>query len=1039
MDEKMLQFLPYFPDISETNFTYNLSRKKEFYDLKSKQTERPFNLKQGSLLNHQLIIKRFVNKATPYAELLLYHGMGTGKTCAAIGVAENFKEFTETNPLRKTLIIVKNQTFVNNFEQEIAHVCTATGYIPFLTEEEKLQPRKIQPLMKTRRRKLINEYYQIETLDSFVSQIKNHSSAYIKKVYSNRLIIIDEVHHLRVQALATKKKNKQSRYNIMFNFLHTVENCRMLLLSGTPMWDNAFEIATIMNLVLPMNEQLPNTVSEFNNTFLVPPVNPRNIKRLVDTFRGRISYLRATTEDIKKQEMGISKPYTKKIIVYPSELSDFQYKHYKKASEQESKTKGKFSIDERNALNFVFPDGSYGMRGFKKYFQISEGKGLTQKTTKKITFKDNSDKKDIRKNLAKYSTKYNTIIQNIINNPKELTFVYSELVTGSGAILFAKVLELFGYRRASGPLNLDRTLPAKRYAIVTTDLSTTASDAVILPLLRTINDPRNKEGDFIQVLIGSEKISEGISLKNFRNVHILTPHWNLSSMDQAAARVTRFRSHVAFQDPNDRYVKIYRHIAVPPVSSDVFVTTDVRIYRLGETKDLKSAQIRRLIKQIAIDCALNYQKNVLPNDLDQSRDCDYRNCNYVCDSFSDKGVIDRKNRRVWTYDIPENQILDNTYDRLYNKDLTSLKLQIIHLFERYFSLSLFSIQQIFSKEPLNFILEALQEIIQNNTLIKDRYGFLCYLKEQSDIYFLDSSLDNVSDYQTSIYTATKYITNYVNLEEINTLNSLTKDNISLDKCSAKSFDLIFAQTSYKSQVVLFEALVSFLQKNKNISPEQKEIKDIIYKKFKNALYSTPSGINFHILYETTPTDIYHSVSAKNIKLSGKMRVYEPIPDRWRNVLNREEEEKYATFLKQEKKEEEKKQLDWEKNPYGIFGKEFKKDGKFRLIRKPNKPTAKTRGMVCKSMKRKDLTEIILSFNVLDDEKYLKSENKGVGKKTMIDLVELKLPENSVHLSKISSFPTEKLIRVYDLTQRDRTFICKMIWQIMKDKNLLLKE
>lgn len=44
-----------------------------------------------SPMTHQKIIKDYVNLYTPYRGLLLYHGLGAGKTCASIGIAEGMK------------------------------------------------------------------------------------------------------------------------------------------------------------------------------------------------------------------------------------------------------------------------------------------------------------------------------------------------------------------------------------------------------------------------------------------------------------------------------------------------------------------------------------------------------------------------------------------------------------------------------------------------------------------------------------------------------------------------------------------------------------------------------------------------------------------------------------------------------------------------------------------------------------------------------------------------------------------------------------
>ena len=44
-----------------------------------------------SLLTHQKIVRDYMNLYTPYRGLLLYHGLGSGKTCTSIAIAEGMK------------------------------------------------------------------------------------------------------------------------------------------------------------------------------------------------------------------------------------------------------------------------------------------------------------------------------------------------------------------------------------------------------------------------------------------------------------------------------------------------------------------------------------------------------------------------------------------------------------------------------------------------------------------------------------------------------------------------------------------------------------------------------------------------------------------------------------------------------------------------------------------------------------------------------------------------------------------------------------
>ena len=48
------------------------------------------------LLEHQKIVKSYISPDTPFHGVLLYHGLGSGKTCSAISIAEGLKQERKT-------------------------------------------------------------------------------------------------------------------------------------------------------------------------------------------------------------------------------------------------------------------------------------------------------------------------------------------------------------------------------------------------------------------------------------------------------------------------------------------------------------------------------------------------------------------------------------------------------------------------------------------------------------------------------------------------------------------------------------------------------------------------------------------------------------------------------------------------------------------------------------------------------------------------------------------------------------------------------
>ena len=58
------------------------------------------------------MLKNFMNKRTPYKSLLIFHGVGVGKTCSAVKISESFRD------LYSFLQVTIYKTFLHNSSQD---------------------------------------------------------------------------------------------------------------------------------------------------------------------------------------------------------------------------------------------------------------------------------------------------------------------------------------------------------------------------------------------------------------------------------------------------------------------------------------------------------------------------------------------------------------------------------------------------------------------------------------------------------------------------------------------------------------------------------------------------------------------------------------------------------------------------------------------------------------------------------------------------------------------------------------------------------
>ena len=222
--------------------------------------------------------------------------------------------------------------------------------------------------------------------------------------------------------------------------------------------------------------------------------------------------------------------------------------------------------------------------------------------------------------LRKLSVKYHFIIRQLLNNQKQKMFVFGNLVNGSGLMMLSALLPLFGYSRltASGH---EGAKP--RFCILTGE---SEDSAAIDKYLKIFNHPENNHGEVCQLMIGSGVIGEGVDLMAIRKIFIVEGWWNEARVDQAIGRGIRFGSH-AMLPPAEQQVDIYRLVAYPSTSRkraapsttnvayDKFLNSiDLAVYKTAEDKERLIQRVMRLLKESAVDCGFNTDRNMLPTD-----------------------------------------------------------------------------------------------------------------------------------------------------------------------------------------------------------------------------------------------------------------------------------------------------------------------------------------------------------------------------------------------------------------------------------------
>lgn len=139
-------------------------------------------------------------------------------------------------------------------------------------------------------------------------------------------------------------------------------------------------------------------------------------------------------------------------------------------------------------------------------------------------------------------------------------------------------------------------------------------------LREVFNAIENMEGKHIKLVLGSKVMNEGISLMNVAEVHILDVYFNLGKVDQVIGRAIRHCSHYKMMNDKNPFpkVKVYKY-AVTLGGKEL--SSEEELYRKAELKYLLVKKVERALKEVAIDCPLNRNGNIFPEEVAQHSSC----------------------------------------------------------------------------------------------------------------------------------------------------------------------------------------------------------------------------------------------------------------------------------------------------------------------------------------------------------------------------------------------------------------------------------
>jgi hypothetical protein len=234
------------------------------------------------LLTHQKIVRDYLNLYTPYRGLLLYHGLGAGKTCTSIAIAEGMKSnkrvfvltpaslkmnfFSEMkkcgDPLYKKnqfwefVSIDGNPEYVGILSRALSvstdfirkkggawlvNIQKEANFTELSTEQQTAIDEQLNEMIRSK-------YTDINYNGMNRNKLNLLTGDMTRNPFDNSVVVIDEAHNF-VSRIVNKIKSPDSISFILYDLLLKATNAKVVLLTGTPIINYPNEIGILYNIL----------------------------------------------------------------------------------------------------------------------------------------------------------------------------------------------------------------------------------------------------------------------------------------------------------------------------------------------------------------------------------------------------------------------------------------------------------------------------------------------------------------------------------------------------------------------------------------------------------------------------------------------------------------------------------------------------------------------------------------------------------------------------------------------------------------------
>lgn len=252
MDFKLEDQFEEYPDVDDPQIQEKLAMKYELAECGGGRAD--VKLPGDTFFTQQRLYQRI---GYVYDNLAFLAEAGVGKSLGQVCLAEFLRTHDLTN---KRCYFITGHSQIEDFKRQLIYREDS----PYITGKLRQATGNTGKTITS----LIKDYYEVKSYGVFLGEIRRQiqdlnadvANEYLRETFSGAYFFFDEIQSMKLTPGKTSSKKairRHENYWLLWRLCHVVQRARITIASARPLTNTVQEFGYAMNLILPVNNQMP--------------------------------------------------------------------------------------------------------------------------------------------------------------------------------------------------------------------------------------------------------------------------------------------------------------------------------------------------------------------------------------------------------------------------------------------------------------------------------------------------------------------------------------------------------------------------------------------------------------------------------------------------------------------------------------------------------------------------------------------------------------------------------------------------------------